>query len=339
MDFQKINNAFSNNDFGNLSEIEINELIHEFPYCGNFKAIVSKLHQSSSDHKIKKSIKEAAPQINNRSAFYHFLFKETLKSTFNKIENEIIKVEDQEKSASKKEDIPPSGNKTDLNKVEIISETEVEKTNSDSVKASLENEDETKVENQNEISNKNNIDKNVQKATSTEVNKPLKQEKPESKNQELMLKELEKQIVSSAVSSTIMKETDEPFIDDADNVEEKDAIDYSGKKTFSGWLKNIKENKSDLKSQKEKRLLIERFIQTDPQITPKQTAFFSVAEKAKLSLAEDEAFVTETLAEIYAKQGNTSKAIKAYEILMLKIPQKKTLFAARIKELKSTGKK
>jgi pentatricopeptide repeat protein len=43
---------------------------------------------------------------------------------------------------------------------------------------------------------------------------------------------------------------------------------------------------------------------------------------------------TETLAEIYVKQGNYPKAIKIYEQLMLSNPEKKLFFASRIKYIK-----
>jgi hypothetical protein len=333
MDFQKINIAIAENNFSNLSSAELEKLIEEFPYCGNFKVALSKIHQSNNDHQLNKSIKSAAPFVNNRSAFFKFLFTETLKLTVNKIEDEIDSIEN----------FPPDQLDSSKKEVEknIIQETS-------------EPEQKTKITGGLEIIEKDNSSKNeiieekaTPKKTSSELTEETLQEidiekKPDveqvDKNQEEMLRELEKQILSSAVSTSIIKEASEP----AENIspdEPNKITSLTGKNTFSGWLKNISQNKFDPKEQREKKQLIEKFIQNDPQITPKQTAFFSVAEKAKLSLAEDETFVTETLAKIYAQQGNNSKAIKAYEILILKNPEKKTLFAARIKELKTSVKK
>jgi len=51
-------------------------------------------------------------------------------------------------------------------------------------------------------------------------------------------------------------------------------------------------------------------------------------------LLEHEHLVTETLAKIYALQGNVNKAIRAYEILSLRFPQKSAYFATLIKKLK-----
>jgi pentatricopeptide repeat protein len=44
--------------------------------------------------------------------------------------------------------------------------------------------------------------------------------------------------------------------------------------------------------------------------------------------------VTETLANIYVKQGRPEKAIEAYSQLQLKIPQKKAYFADLIQKIK-----
>jgi hypothetical protein len=44
--------------------------------------------------------------------------------------------------------------------------------------------------------------------------------------------------------------------------------------------------------------------------------------------------MTETLAKVYLEQKKYSKAIQAYEILILKYPEKSIFFADRIKDIK-----
>lgn len=45
--------------------------------------------------------------------------------------------------------------------------------------------------------------------------------------------------------------------------------------------------------------------------------------------------MTETLAQIYIEQKQYEKAIKAYKILILKYPEKNSLFAKQIKEIEN----
>lgn len=51
------------------------------------------------------------------------------------------------------------------------------------------------------------------------------------------------------------------------------------------------------------------------------------------SITQDEAVVSETLAELLVMQGQKSKAIKMYKALILKFPEKSRYFANKIKEL------
>lgn len=80
--------------------------------------------------------------------------------------------------------------------------------------------------------------------------------------------------------------------------------------------------------------IISNFIQNEDQIVPKRAEFFSPAKVAKNSLKDKDDLVTETLANIYAAQGNIQKAISIYEKLSLLHPEKSTYFAALIQKLK-----
>jgi tetratricopeptide (TPR) repeat protein len=79
--------------------------------------------------------------------------------------------------------------------------------------------------------------------------------------------------------------------------------------------------------------LIDKFIKEEPKIVPKPT-FFDPVDSAKHSLMDNESVVSETLAEIYYKQGNLSKAIKIYKKLSLVNPQKSSYFAAQIEKIR-----
>ena len=83
----------------------------------------------------------------------------------------------------------------------------------------------------------------------------------------------------------------------------------------------------DRSSQKPERAIIDKFVSEDRKIAPVKKAFFSPAQMGKMSLMEDESFVTETLAKIYEKQGDYKKAARAYKNLSLKYPEKRLYFA------------
>lgn len=81
--------------------------------------------------------------------------------------------------------------------------------------------------------------------------------------------------------------------------------------------------------------LIDKFIQQEPRITPSKSAFYSPVNMAKRSIIEPDDLVSETLANIYAQQGNFQKAISFYTKLSLRFPEKSRYFAALIKELEN----
>jgi hypothetical protein len=80
--------------------------------------------------------------------------------------------------------------------------------------------------------------------------------------------------------------------------------------------------------------LIDRFIEQEPSIKRNAVQDIAPGDLARESSQERDDMVTETLAKIYAKQGNRGKAIKIYQKLGLLFPEKRDYFAARIAELK-----
>jgi len=85
--------------------------------------------------------------------------------------------------------------------------------------------------------------------------------------------------------------------------------------------------------EKKKKLdLIDKFIENNPKITPiAKDAVVPVIEP----VVEDTSYLmTETLARVYLEQKKYSKAIQAYEILILKYPEKSSFFADRISDIR-----
>ena len=128
-------------------------------------------------------------------------------------------------------------------------------------------------------------------------------------------------------------------------------LDFSKdeKHSFQEWLQlanfsPIKREKEEIQEKikpisntvdplKQKKIaLIDRFIENNPKISP-------VKEMSKIAhIAEqtqDQSYLmTETLAKVYLEQKKYQRAIQAYEILILKYPEKSTFFANRISDIK-----
>ena len=83
--------------------------------------------------------------------------------------------------------------------------------------------------------------------------------------------------------------------------------------------------------------LIDEFLSTNPRISPldkrDKDAVAPVVQSESSPLVTG--LVTETLARLYADQGHAAKAIQAYEILKLRVPEKSLIFAARIEALRN----
>jgi hypothetical protein len=79
--------------------------------------------------------------------------------------------------------------------------------------------------------------------------------------------------------------------------------------------------------------LINQFIKAEPSISRGKIDFFDPIIMAKESITDKENIVSETLAKIYYDQDYKGKAIKIYEKLSLKFPEKSSYFASRIKKI------
>lgn len=82
--------------------------------------------------------------------------------------------------------------------------------------------------------------------------------------------------------------------------------------------------------------ILDRFLRENPTISRPKADFYSPINMARQSVEEDDEIVSETLAQIYVKQGLYKKAIGIYEKLGLLNPDKLTYFAALINHLKNT---
>lgn len=172
----------------------------------------------------------------------------------------------------------------------------------------------------------------IEEIPTSEINVEPQNEKEENEIFRSEGERLEKEYLIEAVNQSIQLEAQQydinklpietPAIKD-DN--EKDSI-----LSFTEWIEGEKSVKPFASENK----LIDKFILENPQISRlSEQTFYSPIEKGKESISEEKLVYTETLASIFVKQGNKSQAIKAYQYLMLKNPQKSVYFADLIKKL------
>ncbi len=81
--------------------------------------------------------------------------------------------------------------------------------------------------------------------------------------------------------------------------------------------------------------LIDRFIANNPTISRPKKEFFTPETAAKKSEHLPEQLATETLASVYLNQGNTEGAIRIYERLILKFPEKSSYFVSLIEKTRN----
>ena len=154
------------------------------------------------------------------------------------------------------------------------------------------------------------------------------------------------QPVVDALEQSILTSIKEASTTEEQKAEEKLAIgkplefSKNEKHSFQEWLQLSRlkpivreENKRSIDDNKKKKSdLIDKFIENNPKLTPiEKDAVVPAIE----TISEDTShLMTETLARVYLEQKKYSKAIQAYEILILKYPEKSSFFANRISDIK-----
>lgn len=325
-----------------LADLEV--LVNEYPFFETAHLLYTKgLHKHQAIN-YSKQLRKTAIVVNSRSVLYELLHQpevkvaepiqkpvttviEPIEVLETKLVTEPVEVKKTGSVSVTNDDIKVIYVNTvsSINTINTEKEVVVKETNTDEIDIikSIENETEVPVQEFSE-------DK-LNKTIEQEINKSIIQSYVETdiiKTPELHKEEVLEPSSFTDWLKTIQKEAHTFQIEtksEKESIQENDKID--DKKT---------ENDKKISFFSQNKQIIDKIIESDPgRIKLGTGKFFTPAIDAKQSLLENEHLVTETLAKIYALQGNISKAIRAYEILSLKFPQKSVYFASLIEKLKT----
>ena len=292
---------------------DLQKLVNDFPYFQSAHLLLSLASKKWDASVYQKSLKKTAIVVTNRSHLFNLI------QQF-EISNTVIEDFDHQKLVVE-EVLEPIDSTKELN---ILKATELLIENSDS-----------------------------------EISETEFQQKTKPNAEEVLENEIAKQVVVAIVEKQMLNLSDTQLVFNQNKEPEN----------FTDWLRLIQksnkqlsaenildtntDNNTDIKTRLEKGkiitqesalnkklknlALIDKIIEKSPgQIKIKDDQkFYSPEQNAKESLLENEHLVSETLAKIYALQGSVNKAVRAYEILSLKFPQKSAYFASLIQKLKN----
>lgn len=312
--------------------LELEKILAEFPYFQSIRNIYTKGLQKQDSFKYNSALKKSAVYTTDRSILFDF------------ITNEHYFEEKKKNSEIQKNNNLETENKSEFldNSIEN-QKTEIDllDTNEDSTNSYPESES----PNQTEIE----VEKTIEEKFESTLEKSILQSIKEALPQELEVTDNELMEMKAKIS----------WLEDTVETEEVKPVSFTKNEThsFQEWLQLAKtkpiEREIDEKTQNnsisdnnantneqvkpETKLdskidLIDKFISSNPKIpSPKE----NLPTPSYLTKKEDTPYLmTETLAKIYLEQKKYSKAIQAYEILILKYPEKSSLFADRILDIK-----
>ena len=292
---------------------ELQKLVNDFPYFQSAHLLLSLASKKWDASVYQKSLKKTAIVVTNRSHLFNLI------QQF-EISNTVIEDSDHQRLVLE-EVLEPIDSTKELN---ILKATELLIENSDS-----------------------------------EISETEFQQKTKPNAEEVLENEIAKQVVGAIVEKQMLNLSDTQLVFNQ-NKEPGNFTDWlrliqkSNKQLSAENILDVNtENNTDIKTRLEKGkiinqesalnkklknlALIDKIIEKSPgQIKIKDDQkFYSPEQNAKESLLENEHLVSETLAKIYALQGSVNKAVRAYEILSLKFPQKSAYFASLIQKLKN----
>jgi hypothetical protein len=306
---------------------ELEQMTRKYEWFPTPKVLLAQIKHSQKHGDAHEALREAALFVGDRSQLFNQINFPKLREIIKEFEEELKSETTESENPTEPEIITPQAEKPDL----VLEEKEPEQQQEENP------------------------------ANEEEINEtfPPREEIIEGDNSETEpTTELEREIILEAVKSVIEREVSEDIEAQRQSADARteEVIVQSGPEItndvdpFAAWLlTRSKETGYEVKShsaskaetttqttapkKKSAAQLIDDFIKNEPKITPGKAEAYENASFGATALIEDESFVTETLAAIYARQGKIAKAKRAYKLLALKYPEKSIYFAAQLKKL------
>lgn len=279
---------------------DLRQLVQDYPWCQSFQVLYAKALKLNDDPGFNHQLKKTAVYATDRKILYRLIMQPGL-----------------QKSIADFEQLTANS--------EVPDEAETEVPKSTPEKASPPETDmeeaPSKVQEQDEELDNQNLEKEVLKEVAAQSYQIEFESKPEK---------------AASIAADEEPESEKSKPKQTSPAQPLSFIDFITGGHAQGEPSQVGGGESDGAAEES---LIERFIQNEPKIERKKSNFFSPVNMGKMSLVDNDEMVSETLAGIYARQGDLDKARRAYEQLALKYPEKSSYFAALIKKLEESKQK
>ena len=292
-------------EINEIQTLALEKVLDEFPYFQSARALRLKGLYNQNSYKYNFALKIAAAHSTDRTALFDFITSESFiaiqEKNYEKTIQELLAITVIDSVIVQKEE--PTETVTTTNTLEqsiLTSIKEASQAPTTDVSATTPPEDEAPEEPLQESILTTTEETTKTASEKLEIGKPLDFSKSETHSFQ--------QWLQISRTEPIIRETTKE-----DKIMKKDSIH------------------DDEKDKKTK--LIDKFIETSPKISPlKPGVVFT--PNLELNKEDHSYLMTETLAKVYLEQKKYLKAIQAYEILILKYPEKSSFFVNRIKDIK-----
>jgi tetratricopeptide (TPR) repeat protein len=291
--------------------VALEKVLDEFPFFQSARALRLKGLYNQNSYKYNFALKITAAHTTDRSVLFDFITSESFtaiqKKTYEKKIQELLDITVVDSQIIQKEE------------KQTIKTTPLE----NSILTSIKEANTNTAENNSLFIDRLEIDKNIE------------------------------QSILDSIKEGVPTKIEEKTTEAEKKLEIGKPIDFSKSEThsFHQWLQisriqpikreNPKEETSMTTEQdpiidedkKKKAELIDKFIETSPKISPIKPGIV-FTPNLDLNKEDNSYLMTETLAKVYLEQKKYQKAIQAYDILILKYPEKSSFFADRIKDIR-----